>query len=88
MACESGEAMSAELFELLKAQQTAVTTAYRTARDVGYAAGLSDGKARETQLLTALKVLRADHSKMYPHHEHLCDLCKQADAAIAKAEAT
>ena len=37
-------------------------------------------------LLDALKVLRRDHSMAQPHHEDLCSICKQADAAIAKAE--
>ncbi len=36
-------------------------------------------------LLEALKALRSDHSRIDPHHEDLCPLCKQADAAIRKA---
>lgn len=45
-------------------------------------------KVREAapELLEVLKLLRADHSVMRPHHEDICPICKQADAAIAKAE--
>lgn len=39
------------------------------------------------QLLAALKVLRERHSVDEPHHEHLCEYCRQADAALADAEA-
>ena len=37
--------------------------------------------------LDALKVLRERHQIDEPHHEHLCDYCKQADAAISALEA-
>ncbi len=37
-------------------------------------------------LLFALKAMRADHARTEPHHEHLCQLCRQSDAAIAQAE--
>jgi hypothetical protein len=36
-------------------------------------------------LLAALIVLRAEHSRIEPHHEDLCAVCQQADAAIARA---
>lgn len=38
------------------------------------------------ELLAAAKKLRSDHSIAEPHHEHLCDICIEADKAIAKAE--
>lgn len=37
-------------------------------------------------LLIALKVLRERHQIDAPHHADLCEYCKQADAAIKKAE--
>lgn len=42
--------------------------------------------AAAPELLEALKVLRERHQIDDPHHAHLCEFCKQADAAIAKAE--
>lgn len=40
------------------------------------------------ELLTALKALRERHQIDEPHHADLCEFCKMADAAIAKAEGT
>ena len=37
------------------------------------------------ELLAALIVLRAEHARVEPHHEDMCALCRQADAAIARA---
>lgn len=37
-------------------------------------------------LLAALKILRERHQIDDPHHADLCEFCKQADAAIIKAE--
>lgn len=42
--------------------------------------------AAAPDLLEALRALRERHQIDDPHHAHLCDFCKQADAAIAKAE--
>lgn len=39
-----------------------------------------------TSLLSALRALCADHSRVEPHHEDMCPLCQQADAAIAQAQ--
>lgn len=36
-------------------------------------------------LLAALIVLREEHSRVEPHHEDMCPVCRQADAAIAEA---
>lgn len=36
-------------------------------------------------LLAALIALREEHSRVEPHHEDMCPLCQQADAAIAAA---
>lgn len=41
-----------------------------------------------SDLLGALKVLRERHQIDEPHHAGLCEFCKMADAAIAKAEGT
>lgn len=41
----------------------------------------------QPDVLDVLKALRRNHSMMYPHHEDLCALCKQADAAIAQCGA-
>lgn len=38
------------------------------------------------ELLAALIVLRHRHQVDEPHHEHLCEFCKMANAAIAKAQ--
>jgi len=38
------------------------------------------------ELLAALIVLRAEHARVDPHHEDLCAICRQADAAIARAQ--
>jgi len=43
-------------------------------------------RAQIDALLGALKALRAEHSRVDPHHEDRCALCRMADAAIAKAE--
>ena len=37
------------------------------------------------ELLSALIALRERHQIDEPHHADLCEFCKQADAAIAKA---
>lgn len=37
------------------------------------------------KLLAAVRMLRADHDMMEPHHAHLCSICQAADAAIAAA---
>ena len=39
----------------------------------------------DPELLAALIVLRERHQIDEPHHAHLCEFCKQADAAIANA---
>jgi len=41
--------------------------------------------AAAPELLDALLALRSRHQIDDPHHAHLCDFCKLADAAIAKA---
>ncbi len=52
-------------------------------------ASRSEGDSRliasAPELLDALIVLRERHQIDDPHHAHLCEFCKQADAAIAKA---
>lgn len=51
---------------------------------------LANGRllSASSDLLAALKVLRERHQIDEPHHAGLCQFCKMADAAIAKAEGT
>lgn len=39
------------------------------------------------QLVAALKAMKEKHLLQYPHHEHLCDVCIAANAALAAAGA-
>jgi hypothetical protein len=70
--------------------------------DIGYPVALlwegggTHGKPRQIarahliaaapQLLEALKKLFEEHRRVDPHHNHLCDDCKDAERAIAQAE--
>ncbi len=43
-------------------------------------------RASHAALLSSLIELRAEHSRIEPHHEDMCGLCMRADLAIAAAQ--